>query len=577
MSKELLTLKPFKIGKFATDGRVIGVGSFATVCLGVNTETQEKVAIKIVKKDFEEMSAKTKKQLEAEIDIMKSLSHPNIVKLYDVCRHPANQELCLVMEYCDMGDLESYLRTQPHSRIGEQEAKEFFLQLVEGLRYLRSKNIIHRDLKPENILLSSAAPSARPSPSLKICDFGLARVTATELTLAQTQCGSPLYMSPEIWLGTPYTYKADLWSLGVVLYRMIAGRPLLLQTAPLSPTTLLSTDPAHRIYQGLTASLTRTVSPALLDLLDRLLQQNPDVRIDWNTFLAHPFLTSTTNTSPSLASALPNSVEPPFPHLYSPPGPLTCPSDETSHELRNSVFEVFGDATVLFADAISQPVDTERKPSANEPRADAHEQSLTEADFQFVNDTKKTQREEIPAVTHTLTQTPGHSPTRQFMCVSACVRVAEQLESHTPAEALALYVACLRALRALYSETKPVPDAEKVRTKYLATLKRAERCVTVLNTQALLPVDSALDILWRCVLALGRSGAVDETQRRYESSAEKYTLGQLCIEFIIGKLPPAATHHLSTLYRFLDKFTLRLAAVKHHIKNFNSLSFSPDA
>jgi serine/threonine protein kinase len=83
MAEELITLKPFNVGKFYTDGKIIGKGSSSYVCLGVNTETQEKVAIKIIKENSEK---KLKKQLKAEIDIMKNLSHPNIVKLYDVCR-----------------------------------------------------------------------------------------------------------------------------------------------------------------------------------------------------------------------------------------------------------------------------------------------------------------------------------------------------------------------------------------------------------------------------------------------------------------------------------------------------------
>ncbi len=115
-----------------------------------------------------------------------------------------NNALCLVLEYCDGGDFESYLRAQPHGRLKEDDAKQFLVQLVRGLHYLRSLDVIHRDLKPENLLLQRSADN---SLHLKIGDFGLARAVSNPFELAQTQCGSQLYMSPEIWLGEQYTYK----------------------------------------------------------------------------------------------------------------------------------------------------------------------------------------------------------------------------------------------------------------------------------------------------------------------------------------------------------------------------------
>jgi serine/threonine protein kinase len=86
MSEKMLSYKPFTVGKFTTDGTIIYNGQFSTVCLGFNTETQEKVVIKIAKKSFEEKSTKFKLQINREIELLKSMSHPNIVKLYDVFR-----------------------------------------------------------------------------------------------------------------------------------------------------------------------------------------------------------------------------------------------------------------------------------------------------------------------------------------------------------------------------------------------------------------------------------------------------------------------------------------------------------
>lgn len=121
-----------------------------------------------------------------------------------------NNALCLVLEYCDGGDFESHLRAQPHGRLKEDDAKQFLVQLVRGLHYLRSLDVIHRDLKPENLLLQRSADN---SLHLKIGDFGLARAVSNPFELAQTQCGSQLYMSPEIWLGEQYTYKTGKHSV----------------------------------------------------------------------------------------------------------------------------------------------------------------------------------------------------------------------------------------------------------------------------------------------------------------------------------------------------------------------------
>ena len=82
----IISVKPFEIGKYVTDGKVIGSGAFSIVCSGWNKETKEKIAIKLIKKEFEERFQRSKKQVKAEIDIMQSINHPNIVQLYEVQR-----------------------------------------------------------------------------------------------------------------------------------------------------------------------------------------------------------------------------------------------------------------------------------------------------------------------------------------------------------------------------------------------------------------------------------------------------------------------------------------------------------
>lgn len=125
----------------------------------------------------------------------------------------------MVFEYCGGGDLSKYISQNKH--LSEEMAKKFMTQLAAGLKYLHSLHIIHRDLKPHNLLLTS---TNKEDHILKIADFGFAK-TFDASTLSETVCGSPLYMAPEILKGQKYSSKADLWSVGTILFEMITGKP----------------------------------------------------------------------------------------------------------------------------------------------------------------------------------------------------------------------------------------------------------------------------------------------------------------------------------------------------------------
>ncbi|EGO01285.1 hypothetical protein SERLA73DRAFT_51420, partial [Serpula lacrymans var. lacrymans S7.3] len=226
----------------------IGKGSFATVYKGYHEETHHQVAIKSVRRDI--LTAKLLDNLQSEIDILKSLSHRHITKLIDIVR--AERNIYLIMEYCSGGDLTNYIKKRgrvegleyapaqnaalqyyPHPRSGgldEIVVRSFLRQLARALKFLRNRNLIHRDIKPQNLLLNPASPEelARGHPLgvpiLKIADFGFARSLPNAM-MAETLCGSPLYMAPEILRYEKYDAKADLWSVGAVLYEMAVGKP----------------------------------------------------------------------------------------------------------------------------------------------------------------------------------------------------------------------------------------------------------------------------------------------------------------------------------------------------------------
>ena len=220
------------------------------------------VAIKSV--DLNKLNKKLKENLYSEIHILKGLHHPHIVALID-CQE-TSAHIHLIMELCELGDMSYFIkkrdtlsrhdttadmvRKYPNPAAGglnEVIVRHFLKQLASALEFLRERNFIHRDVKPQNLLLdpsplfyAKANPEAVPFaahdrsqtpmvgveslPTLKLADFGFAR-SLPSTSLAETLCGSPLYMAPEILRYEKYDAKADLWSVGTVLYEMMVGKP----------------------------------------------------------------------------------------------------------------------------------------------------------------------------------------------------------------------------------------------------------------------------------------------------------------------------------------------------------------
>ncbi|MEW5296785.1 MAG: hypothetical protein WDW36_000039 [Sanguina aurantia] len=164
--------------------------------------------------------------------------------------------------------------------MSEDIARYFLLQLAEGMKEMRVHNLIHRDLKPQNLLLSDSTAQ----PLLKIADFGFARDLQPQ-GLAETLCGSPLYMAPEILRYHKYDAKADLWSVGTILFELLSGKP------PFNGANHIQL--LQNIERGdarLPPALAATLGPAVSSLLHGLLRRNPIERISFEEFFSHPFL-----------------------------------------------------------------------------------------------------------------------------------------------------------------------------------------------------------------------------------------------------------------------------------------------
>ncbi|XP_029916782.1 serine/threonine-protein kinase ULK1a [Myripristis murdjan] len=301
------------IGKFEFNRKdLIGHGAFAVVFKGRHKEKRDyEVAIKCINK---KNLAKSQSLLGKEIKILKELKHENIVGLLDY------QEMggCvyLVMEYCNGGDLAEYLHSK--GTLSEDTIRVFLQQIAQAMKVLQSKGILHRDLKPQNILLCHAE-GRRSSPNntcIKIADFGFARHLQTN-TMAATLCGSPMYMAPEVIMSQNYDAKADLWSIGTIVFQCLTGK------APFHANTPQELRLFYESNRTLLPSIPRETSSHLRHLLLGLLQRNHKERMNFDDFFHHPFLESS-----SLVRKCP-----PAPMLSYPSSGSgsSCSSSSTSH------------------------------------------------------------------------------------------------------------------------------------------------------------------------------------------------------------------------------------------------------
>ncbi|XP_020588220.1 serine/threonine-protein kinase ATG1c-like [Phalaenopsis equestris] len=254
-------------------GRQIGSGSFSVVWLARHRVTGLEVAVKeIIMDKFEK---KVQKSLRSEIEILKRTKHPNIIALLEMIE--ASDRIFLILEYCKGGDLAVYLHKQ--GKVSETTAKHFMQQLASGLYCLYENNFVHRDLKPQNLLLSASNENS----VLKIADFGFARLLEPRV-LAETLCGSPLYMAPEIMHYQKYDAKADLWSVGAILFQLVTGK------TPFTGSTQVQL--LENIYKSKEVHFPpeNNLSHDCIDLCKKLLRRNPVERITFEEFFNHPFL-----------------------------------------------------------------------------------------------------------------------------------------------------------------------------------------------------------------------------------------------------------------------------------------------
>jgi len=268
--RSIWSLDKFDIGK------PLGKGKFGNVYLARERQTKFIVALKVLFKS-QLQKAGVENQLRREIEIQSHLRHPNILRLYGYFHDDAR--VYLILEYAAGGQL--YKELQKCGCFDERRSAAYLRQLVDALNYCHAKKVIHRDIKPENLLLSL-------KDELKIADFGWS--VHTPSSQRETLCGTLDYLPPEMVENKSHDEKVDLWSLGVLLYEFLCGKP---------PFESENANETYRLIASVRYKFPSQFSVGAKDLIGGLLKYNPKHRLSLTGILEHPWMKAHLNAAPT--------------------------------------------------------------------------------------------------------------------------------------------------------------------------------------------------------------------------------------------------------------------------------------
>jgi len=276
------------IRKYKVDSSLLGQGSFAKVYKGEKRLPDgnfgASVAVKVIDKNKVQLIQSTRNcNLLDEVEIMKKISHPNVIKVHDVIDSP--RQLYIVLEYANGGELFDLIIK--NGAFDETQARQIFRQIVEAIAFLHDKGIAHRDLKPENILVVTpnthhsrrTGGLSKMKSIMKITDFGLSRMVGPT-SFMKTMCGTPQYLAPEVLDskargGDGYGVQVDMWSLGVILYVLNSGCMPFVDGQDRPP---IARQISQGIYEFTPKDQWTTRSAAVHNLVNRLLTVQPKLR-----------------------------------------------------------------------------------------------------------------------------------------------------------------------------------------------------------------------------------------------------------------------------------------------------------
>jgi len=263
-------------------GEEIGKGGFSIVYHAERKKSGEEFAVKKIEK--KKVEGDDIKLLRREIQIMKKLDHPNILKLYEV--YEDDDSFYLVMELVKGKEL--FDKIVERGMYSERDAANIIAQVVSAVEYLHENGIAHRDLKPENLLVEGEEEDS----IVKIADFGFAKSFGGETgEKLMTSCGSPGYVAPEILTAESYDKSVDMWSVGVILYILLSGYPpFYADSAPALFKKIMD------VKYDFDDSVWDDISDTAKDLIRNLLVKDPAKRYTAQQCLAHPWITGKAKT-----------------------------------------------------------------------------------------------------------------------------------------------------------------------------------------------------------------------------------------------------------------------------------------
>jgi len=250
-------------------GRPLGKGKFGNVYLARERKSKYIVALKVLFKSQLQKN-QVEHQLRREIEIQSHLRHTNILRLlgyfYD------ETKIYLILEYAPKGEMYKYLQKQRNGHFDEPTSSKYIRQMAEALLYCHSKKVIHRDIKPENLLLDLKG-------NLKIADFGWS--VHAPSSKRGTMCGTLDYLPPEMVLGHMHDEKVDHWSLGILAYEFLVGKP---------PFEAEDNNATYRKITSGQISFPKEISEGARDLVCKLLAKSPRDRLTLEEVLQHPWI-----------------------------------------------------------------------------------------------------------------------------------------------------------------------------------------------------------------------------------------------------------------------------------------------
>ncbi|RXK41642.1 STE/STE11/CDC15 protein kinase [Tremella mesenterica] len=274
-------------------GDLLGRGASGNVYRALNFLTGETVAIKSI--SLLSLPPSSLPDIMSEIDLLKNLNHPNIVKYKGFARDKEN--LFIVLEYCENGSLQSILKK--FGKFPESLVAVYISQVLEGLIYLHEQGVVHRDIKGANILTNKDG-------SVKLADFGVSsRAQGPGLGANDNEVvGSPYWMAPEVIEQSGATTASDIWSVGCVVVELLEGKPPHGELAPMQALWRIVQDESMKVPEG--------ASPIVKDFLYHCFQKDSNLRVTAKKLLRHPWMMSARRAEPSSPPTLP----PPPPASY---------------------------------------------------------------------------------------------------------------------------------------------------------------------------------------------------------------------------------------------------------------------